>query len=90
MASPMEYDVLREMYSMAMAALTRLKIKYGVDTEQFNEAENEFVQVWINEVKSLDLEEINYQAAAQKMKDAAKPWTDLEEELWQNSQKETL
>ena len=88
MATPMEYDTLREIYSSAMAALTRLKIKYGVDTEQFNEAENEFVQVWINEVKSLDLEEINYQAAATHMKKVAKPWTDLEEELWQNSQKE--
>jgi len=88
MASPMEYDVLSEMYSSAMAALTRLKIKYGVDTEQFNEAENEFVQVWINEVKRKDLETIDYQAAARHMKEVAKPWTDLEEELWQNSQKE--
>jgi len=90
MATPMEYDTLREIYSSAMAALTRLKIKYGVDTEQFNEAENEFVQVWINEVKSLDLEEIDYQTAASHMKEVAKPWTDLEEELWQNSQKEAL
>ena len=86
MATPMEYDVLREMYSTAMAALTRLKIKYNVDTEQFNEAENEFVQVWIKEVHNLDLEEINYQAAATHMKEVAKPWTDLAEELWQRSQ----
>ncbi len=86
MATPMEYDVLREMYSTAMAALTRVETQQGIDAAQFKDAENSFVQVWLNEVKRKDLETIDYQASAQKMKDAAKPWTDLAEELWQRSQ----
>ena len=86
MATPMEYDVLREMYSTAMAALTQLETQQGIDVAQFKDAENSFVQVWLNEVKRKDLEAIDYQATAQKMKDAAKPWTDLAEEQWQKSQ----
>jgi len=78
MATPMEYDTLREIYSSAMAALTQLETQPGINTAQFKEAENNFVQVWLNEVKRKDLEEINYLAAAQKMKDAAKPWMVLE------------
>jgi len=81
MATPMEYDTLREIYSSAMAALTRLKMKPGIDPAQFKEAENNFVLVWLNEVKRKDLEDIDYQAAAQKMNDAAKLWTDLTKEL---------
>lgn len=81
MASPMEYDVLREMYSSAMAALTRLEIKYGIDTEQFKSNRKQFVDIWLEDVKRKNVEDINYQAAAQKMKDAAKPWTDLGREL---------
>ena len=77
MATPMEYDTLRELYSSAMAALTRVETQQGIDAEQFNEAENNFVQVWLNEVKRKELKEIDYQVAAQKMKDAAKPWTDF-------------
>jgi hypothetical protein len=86
MATPMEYDTLREIYSSAMATLSRLRIKYGIDVAQFEEAENTFVQAWLNEVKRKDLEDIDYHAAAQKMKDAAKPWIDLEDELWQEFQ----
>ena len=86
MATPMEYDTLRELYSSAMAALTRVETQQGIDAAQFKDAENSFVQVWLNEVKRKDLETIDYQASAQKMKDAAKPWTDLAEELWQRSQ----
>jgi predicted nucleic acid-binding protein len=80
-ATPMEYDVLRELYSSAMAALTRLELRYGIDTAQFKEAEDNFVQVWLNEVKRKDLEDIDYETAAQKMEDAAKPWTIMEDEL---------
>ena len=82
MATPMEYDVLRELYSSAMATLTRLELRYGIDVEQFKEAEDNFVQVWLNEVKRKDLEDIDYQAAAQKMKDAAKPWINIEDEFY--------
>ena len=78
MATPMEYDVLREIYSSAMAALTRVETQQGIDAAQFKNAEDNFVQVWLNEVKRKDLKEIDYQAAAQKMKDAAKPWIDME------------
>ena len=74
----MEYDTLRELYSSAMAALTRLETQQSIDATQFKEAENNFVQVWLNEVKRKELEAIDYQAAAQKMKDAAKPWIDME------------
>ena len=55
MATPMEYDTLREIYSSAMAALTRLEMQSGIDPAQFKEAENNFVQVWLNEVKRKDL-----------------------------------
>jgi len=78
MATPMEYDTLREIYSSAMAALTRLETQQGIDTAQFKDAEDNFVQVWLEEVKRKELEAIDYQAAAQKMKDAAMPWTALE------------
>jgi predicted nucleic acid-binding protein len=81
-ATPMEYDVLRELYSSAMAAHTRLELQYGIDVEQFKEAKNNFVQVWLNEVKRKDLEDIDYEIAAQKMKDAAKPWTIMEDEFF--------
>ena len=78
MATPIEYDTLRELYSSAMAALTRVETQQGIDAAQFKDAEDNFVQVWLNEVKRKDLKEIDYQAAAQKMKDAAKPWIDME------------
>jgi len=79
MATPMEYDTLRELYSSAMAALTRLETQQSIDAAQFKDTEDSFVQVWLEEVKRKELKEIDYQAAAQKMKDAAKPWTNLEE-----------
>ena len=82
MATPMECDVLRELYSSAMAALTRLELRYGIDVEQFKEAEDNFVQVWLNEVKRKDLEDIDYETASQKMEDAAKPWTIMEDEFY--------
>ena len=78
MATPMEYDTLRELYSSAMATLTRLETQQEIDVARFKDAENSFVQVWLNEVKRKDLEAIDYQAAAKKMKDAAKPWIDME------------
>ena len=78
MATPIEYDTLRELYSSAMAALTRVETQQGIDAAQFKDAEDNFVQVWLNEVKRKDLKEIDYQAAAQNMKDAAKPWIDME------------
>ena len=78
MATPMEYDTLRELYSSSMATLTRLETQQDIDAAQFKEAENNFVRVWLNEVKRKDLKEIDYQAAAQKLKDAAKPWIDME------------
>ena len=78
MAIPMEYDTLRELYSSAMATLTRVEAQQGIDAAQFKDAENSFVQVWLNEVKRKDLEAIDYQAAAQKVKDAAKPWLSRE------------
>ena len=31
MATPMEYDTLRELYSSAMAALTRVETKQDID-----------------------------------------------------------
>jgi len=81
-ATPMEYDTLRELYSSAMATLTQLEMQPGIDVAQFKEAENNFVQVWLNEVKRKELEAIDYQAAAQKMKDAAKPWTTISDEFF--------
>jgi hypothetical protein len=83
MATPMEYDTLRELYSSAMATLTRLEMQQGIEAAQFKEAENNFVQVWLNEVKRKNLKEIDYQAAAQKMKEAARPWASLAEELYE-------
>jgi len=82
MATPIEYDVLREIYSSKRASLSRLRVKYGIDTKQFENDKNRFVQVWIDEVQDLDLKEIDYQVAAAHMKEVAKPWTDIEEELW--------
>jgi len=90
MATPMEYDTLREIFSSAGAALHRLKVTYGVAIEQYAKDKEKFNAAWINEVHKKDLEQIDYQVAAQKLKDAAKPWTDLTKELWQNSQKEAL
>jgi hypothetical protein len=77
----MEYDTLREIYSSERASLSRLRVKYRIDTKQFEADKNKFVQVWINEVQSLDIKFIDYQTAAKNLKDAAKPWTDLDREL---------
>ena len=86
MATPMEYDTLREIFSSAGAALHRLKVTYGVVIEKYAKDKEKFNAIWINEVHKKDLKDIDYQTAAQKMKDAAKPWTDLAEELWKKSQ----
>ena len=51
MATLMEYDILREMYSTPMAALTQLATQPGINATQFKEAENNFIRVWLNEVK---------------------------------------
>jgi len=79
----MEYDTLREIYSSAMAALTRLETKSGIDPAQFKEAENNFVQVWLNEVKRKDLKDIDYQAAAKHMNEIARPWVELDDRLFE-------
>ena len=83
MATPMEYDTLREIYSSAMAALTRLEMKPGIDPAQFKEAENNFVQVWLNEVQRKDLKDIDYQAAAKHMNEIARPWVELDDRLFE-------
>ena len=67
MATPMEYDTLREIYSSAMATLTRLEIKKIVNKSQFKEDEEK------------NLETINYSIVADQMKNAAKPWMRFEE-----------
>ncbi len=89
MATPMEYDTLREIFSSAGAALHRLKVTYGVAIEQYAKDKEKFNTIWINEIHKKDLKNINYQEAARKLKDAAKPWMDLVEKLRQNTQKET-
>ena len=89
MATPMEYDTLREIFSSAGAALHRLKVTYGVAIEQYAKDKEKFNTIWINEVHKKDLKDINYQEAARKLKDAAKHWMDLVEKLRQNTQKET-
>ena len=89
MATPMEYDTLREIFSSSGAALHRLKVTYGVAIEKYTKDKEKFNTIWINEVHKKDLEQIDYKATALHLKAAAKPWTDLAEELWQKSQKET-
>ena len=83
MATPMEYDTLREIYSSAMAVLTRLEMQSGIDPAQFKEAENNFVQVWLNEVKRKDLKDIDYQAATKHMNDITRPWMELDNKLFE-------
>lgn len=81
MATPMEYDVLREIYSSKRASLSRLRVKYGIDTKQFEKDKDRFVQIWINEVQDLDLEEIDYDLAREHLNEASNPWTKIEKEL---------
>lgn len=81
MATPMEYDTLRELYSSIISTLTRLEVKYNIDGEQFRESENRFMQTWLTDVRNKELENINYHEAALKMKKEAKPWMDIAKEL---------
>ena len=81
MATPMEYDVLREIYSSKMSSLSRLEVKYSINTKQFKEDEDRFIQIWINEVQGLDLEEIDYDLAREHLNEASNPWTKIEKEL---------
>jgi len=74
MATPMEYDTLRETYSTAMAALTRFEMKHGIADEEFKQDENNFVKIWIEEVKEKKLKDIDYHDAMQKMNKASNPW----------------
>jgi len=87
MATPMEYDTLREIYSSAMASLTRLELHYKVDIEKFKDDENKFVQVWIDEVKRKDLEDIDYRLSTDKMNNASKAWMTLNQKLFDESEK---
>ena len=56
MATPMEYDTLREIFSSAGAALHRLKVTYGVAIEKYAKDKEKFNAIWINEVHKKDLE----------------------------------
>jgi len=88
-ATPMEYDTLREIFSSAGAALHRLKVTYGVAIEKYAKDKEKFNAIWINEVHKKDLEQIDYKTTALHLKAAAKPWMDLAVKLRQNSQKDT-
>ena len=72
----MEYDTLREIYSSLMSALTRVE----EDNVKFKEDEDRLVQIWIKDVKRRNLIDINYKKTAQKMKEAAMPWLDIDYE----------
>jgi len=76
MATPMEYDTLREIFSSAGAALHRLKVTYGVAIEKYAKDKEKFNAVWINEIHNKDLKDIDYKAAALHLKTAAKSWLD--------------
>ena len=76
MATPMEYDTLREIFSSAGAALHRLKVTYGVAIEKYAKDKEKFNAIWINEVHKKDLNQIDYKAAALHLKAAAKSWMD--------------
>ena len=81
MATPMEYDTLREIYSSIRASLLRLRTKYNIDIKQFENDKNKFAQVWLNEIERKNLEDINYHTAALNLKEAAKSWITIEDEL---------
>ena len=76
MATPMEYDTLREIFNSAGAALHRLKVTYGVKIEKYTKDKEKFNTIWINEVHNKDLNQINYQKTALDLKVVAKSWMD--------------
>ena len=76
MATPMEYDTQREIFSSAGAALHRLKVTYGVAVEKYTKDKEKFNKIWINEVHKKDLEQIDYKTTVLDLKAAAKNWMD--------------
>lgn len=82
MATPMEYDVLREFYSDTMAMFSRLAHKHNIPKEDYKEDKEEFSAIWLNEVRSLELEQIDYDKILAKLQAISKPWRNIENQFF--------
>jgi len=83
MATPMQYDVLRECYSDTMAMFSRLTIKYNIPEENYEEDEKKYLATWLKEVRNIELEQIDYDKALSQLQAISKPWSDFCEKLYQ-------
>lgn len=85
MTTPMQYDVLRECYSDTMAMFSRLKHKYNIPEDSCREDEEKYLAIWLREVKSVELEQIDYKKVLEKLQAISKPWHDFNKKLYEES-----
>ncbi len=83
MATPMQYDVLREHYSDTMAMFSRLTNKYNIPEEDYKKDRDQYSAIWLKDVRYLELEQIDYDKVLLQLQAISKPWSDFCEKLYQ-------
>ncbi|MEJ2497488.1 MAG: hypothetical protein P8Y43_08460 [Sulfurovaceae bacterium] len=83
MATPMQFDVLREHYSDTMAMFSRLTIKYNIPEEDYKKDRDQYSAIWLKDVRSPKLEEIDYKRVLSELQAISKPWSDFCDKLYQ-------
>lgn len=85
MATPIQYDVLNECYNDTMAMFSRLTLKYNVSKDNYQDDADRYIEVWLKEIKELDLEDIDYDKVFAKLQAISRPWHDLDDKLFKES-----
>ncbi len=85
MATPMQYDALKECYNDTIAMFSRLSLKYNIQKNNYQDDENRYNEVWFREIKELDLEDIDYDKVFAKLEAISRPWHDLNDKLFKES-----
>lgn len=83
MATPMEYDVLREYYWAVKAMLNNLTHTFNIPKEDYINDKTQLETIWQNEIQYIEIENIDYKAMLAKLQAIAKPWQDLENHLYE-------
>ncbi len=83
MATPMEYDVLREYYWAVMAMLNNLTHTFNIPKEDYRNDKTQLETIWQNEIQGINFDEINYDKVLAKLQAISKPWQDLENHLYE-------
>jgi hypothetical protein len=83
MATPMEYDVLREYYWAVMAMLNNLTHNFNIQKEDYRNDKTQLETIWQNEIQGINFDEINYDKVLAKLQTISKPWQDLNNRLYE-------